>query len=141
MMNPIRKEEAQATLTPSQSASSDYDKDDENNSPETAGIIRGLSRSIRVFRSGVVGRLPAVRPPKLSVKRVGRLSDQASKGIDFFSFFSEAASEQESASSSRSSTIKRAAAFTLTFTTSEWLPLSFYLFKSLQKLVVPSALT
>jgi len=59
---------------------------DDLGSSEAAGVVRGLSRSIRMVQRSLIGRLPRRR---VSVKRIGRLSDRASRGLDLFANFAE----------------------------------------------------
>jgi hypothetical protein len=63
-----------------------------SSSPEAAGVVRGALRSIRrpsttsnLFRRGAVGRLP--------VRRVRKISDSASKGLDLVSNITESIGE------------------------------------------------
>lgn len=63
-----------------------------SSSPEAAGVVRGALRSIRrpsttsnLFRRGAVGRLP--------IRRVRKISDSASKGLDLVSNITESIGE------------------------------------------------
>lgn len=70
--------------------SSENDDNDgrDRTSSEAAGIVRGLSRSIRgatgsLFRFPAIGRLPRqVVKRRLPVRRVAKVSDRLSTGLD-----------------------------------------------------------
>jgi hypothetical protein len=64
-----------------------------SSSPEAAGVVRGALRSIHrpfttkdLFRRGAVGRLP--------VRRVRKITDSASKGLDLVSNITESIGEE-----------------------------------------------
>ena len=62
----------------------DDERSDDGPSSEAAGIVRGISRSIRgVFRFPGIGRLPRqVVKQRLPVRRVAKVSDRLSTGLD-----------------------------------------------------------
>jgi hypothetical protein len=56
-----------------------------NTSSEAAGVVRGLSRSIKgVLRFPAVGRLPrqVVKQRRLPVRQIAKASDRLSQGLD-----------------------------------------------------------
>lgn len=60
--------------------------DDAGTSSEAAGVVRGLSRSIKgVLRFPAVGRLPrqvVKQRPRLPVRQIAKTSDRLSQGLD-----------------------------------------------------------
>ena len=63
----------------------DDNNDDTGTSSEAAGVVRGLSRSIKgVLRFPAVGRLPrqVVKQRRLPVRQIAKTSDRLSQGLD-----------------------------------------------------------
>lgn len=77
------------------------DDDQDRTSSEAAGIVRGISRSIRgargsIFRFPAIGRLPrqaVVKQRRLPVRQVAKLSDRISTGLDVLSTAVDATAE------------------------------------------------
>jgi hypothetical protein len=69
-------------------AATDDDEHDDNTgntSSEAAGVVRGLSRSVKgVLRFPAVGRLPrqVVKQRRLPVRQIAKASDRLSQGLD-----------------------------------------------------------
>jgi hypothetical protein len=71
-------------------------REDGKNSPEAAGLARGVGRSLQqsirgLMQRGSVGRLP-LKPSH--VRRVGKFSDRASRGFDLYETYADAVEEQ-----------------------------------------------
>ena len=82
--------------------SNDDDDGRGRTSSEAAGVVRGLSRSIKgatgsLFRFPAIGRLPRqVAKQRLPVRRVAKMSDRLSTGLDLFSSAVDAAEARKS---------------------------------------------